>query len=180
MWINLHHESSHDFNIPNGKIQPSLWDWFLLVDTLVSCPLFHDHFWPSLVFWTCGENWGECRIWSSKWVIFIDLWSCSLLVDIMPVHNIVHIHNNVMWDWQYFMKYFPHSYWIMLCDLTLTCILFDLTTHACSTIMEPEVISELYYPCDSLSKIKWLTSKVKLFGNSFLNRIKVQTVAYHE
>ena len=29
-------------------------------------------------------------------------------------HNIIHIHNNVMWDSQYSIEYSPHSVWIML------------------------------------------------------------------
>ena len=34
---------------------------------------------------------------------------------ITQIHNILHIHNNVMWDWQYFMILFTHSTWKMKC-----------------------------------------------------------------
>ena len=28
------------------------------------------------------------------------------------LHNIIQIHNNVLWDWLYFMEYSPHSIWM--------------------------------------------------------------------
>ena len=28
------------------------------------------------------------------------------------LHNIIQIHNNVLWDWQYYAKYSTYSYWM--------------------------------------------------------------------
>ena len=40
-------------------------------------------------------------------------WNLLILLG-LSLHNIIHIHNSVLWDWQHFMEYsliFPHSVW---------------------------------------------------------------------
>ena len=33
-------------------------------------------------------------------------------IQLAPIHNITHNLNNVMWDWQYYVKYSSHLAWI--------------------------------------------------------------------
>ena len=45
------------------------------------------------------------------------IWNCKIIPmlrfsSIMEVHNIIQIHNNALWDWQYFTKYSSHSGWM--------------------------------------------------------------------
>jgi hypothetical protein len=38
-----------------------------------------------------------------------------MVFEVSHYHNIIKIHNSVMWDWQYFTEYFlifPHSIWM--------------------------------------------------------------------
>ena len=48
----------------------------------------------------------------------------------MDVHNIIQIHNNIMWDRQYFVEYFPYSDWIweLFCKILswIKIILYEL------------------------------------------------------
>ena len=45
-------------------------------------------------------------------------WLQSMVVTLIKTlheqqwHNIIQIHNNVLWDWQYYAEYFSHSYWM--------------------------------------------------------------------
>ena len=36
----------------------------------------------------------------------------SILYTHDQEHNVIHLYNNVMWDWQYYMKYSSHSYFV--------------------------------------------------------------------
>jgi len=63
---------------------------------------------------------------------------------ILLMHNIIQVHNNVLWDWQYYTEYSPHSHrmwehsakycqshgtllciWIMSCAFAWTFILYQ-------------------------------------------------------
>ena len=58
-------------------------------------------------------HWKYHEIWSifSKKRIKNPFLTHQLLkqIKIYLSHNIIQIHNNVMWDWQYFIEYSPHS-----------------------------------------------------------------------
>ena len=43
--------------------------------------------------------------------ISLDLWGMYSSIIIVN-HNIIQIHNNVMWDWLSYVEYSSHSYWI--------------------------------------------------------------------
>ena len=59
-------------------------------------------------------SWGTTNIWNN-WSM--DTTFSEMCTQWIVGHNIIRIHNNVMWDCQYstklFFYFFPHSIWIM-------------------------------------------------------------------
>ena len=90
------------------KIKHVYFCWFLRhVQTRIS---------RKLLIWWCGNN----SLIAQYITCFADI---EFLILKWGLHNIVQIHNNVIWDWQYSTKHSPHSVecsdwiWKILCGI---------------------------------------------------------------
>ena len=114
-------------------------------------------------------------------------------VNEYQVHNIIKIHNNVLWDWRYGVKYSSHLVWTMkystkYCQSqrTLSCIWimlydvqtigiiflrtkFDLDLHALTPKWSSSYWSILGFPLDQFYML-FLSSQIKSGVESFNKR----------
>ena len=64
-----------------------------------------------------GENWQLVvsePVEFEKWLVWIKtLGSLPIILEEFIEHTITKIHNNVLWDWQYFMEYYSHLVWMI-------------------------------------------------------------------
>lgn len=86
----------------------SWWTWCELSAMPHTTRTYHNKFW---YFFFC-DNLSAVFVdyvllpWKRKWYCY------GLIIVIYEFHNIIHIHNSVVPDWQYFLEYFSHSVWM--------------------------------------------------------------------